>query len=110
VHFCVHRGQLYNLKSNHSLAEAQVFCEGFFTEYNHVHHHSGIGWHTPASVHFGTYQEIDRQREITLNRAYNQHLERFTRRPRSPQIRTEAWINQPAKETPETINANAKTV
>lgn len=93
-----------------SLAEAQAFCEGFFTEYNHVHHHSGIGWHTPASVHFGTYQEIDRQREITLNRAYNQHPERFTRRPRTPQIRTEAWINQPAKETPETVDANAKTV
>ena len=93
-----------------SLAEAQVFCEGFFTEYNHVHHHSGIGWHTPASVHFGTYQEIDRQREITLNRAYNQHPERFTRRPRPPQIRTEVWINQPAKETPETIDAITETV
>lgn len=93
-----------------SLAQAQAFCEGFFTEYNHVHHHSGIGWHTPASVHFGTYQEIDLQREITLNRAYNQHPERFTRRPRPPQIRAEAWINEPVKETTETIDTHAKTV
>ena len=37
-----------------SLAQARAFCDGFFTEYNHVHHHSGIGWHTPASVHQGT--------------------------------------------------------
>ncbi|MGH8826639.1 MAG: integrase core domain-containing protein, partial [Jiangellaceae bacterium] len=32
-------------------ADARAFCDGFFTDYNHVHHHSGIGWHTPASVH-----------------------------------------------------------
>ena len=42
-----------------SLAEARAFCDGFFTEYNHVHRHSGIGWHTPASVHYGTYGAID---------------------------------------------------
>lgn len=93
-----------------SLAHAQAFCEGFFTEYNHVHHHSGIGWHTPASVHFGTYQDIDRQRAITLNRAFGEHPERFTRRPRPPQIRTEVWINEPAKETVETTDTTAETV
>ncbi len=93
-----------------SLADAQTFCEGFFTEYNHLHRHSGIGWHTPASVHFGTYLDIDQQRAITLNRAFHQHPERFTRRPQPPQIRTEVWINEPAKQTPETIDATAKTV
>ena len=93
-----------------SLAEAQAFCEGFFIEYNHVHHHSGIGWHTPASVHYGTHHTIDQQRTITLNRAFNEHPERFTRRPRPPQIRTEVWINEPVKETPQTIDANVETV
>lgn len=93
-----------------SLAEAQAFCNGFFSECNHVHHHSGIGWLTPASVHYGTYQDIDEQRSRTLNRAYRQHPERFSRRPQPPQIRTEVWINQPAKETPETIDAIAETV
>ncbi len=92
-----------------SLVEAQVFCDGFFTEYNHLHHHSGIGWHTPASVHYGTYQEIDQEREITLNRAYDLHPERFTRRPRPPQFRTEVWINQPSQEALQTINAQVKT-
>ena len=82
-----------------SLAAAQAFCEGFFTDYNHVHHHSGIGWHTPASVHQGTHLDIDKQRAATLNRAFTEHPERFTRRPRPPQIHAEVWINQPAKQT-----------
>jgi hypothetical protein len=33
-----------------SLLEARDFLDGFFTEYNHVHRHSGIGWHTAASA------------------------------------------------------------
>ena len=37
-----------------SLADARAFCERFFPAYNHEHRHSGIGMHTPASVHFGT--------------------------------------------------------
>ena len=39
-------------KSFASLEDAQVFLEGFFNEYNHIHRHSGIAWHTPTSVHF----------------------------------------------------------
>ena len=92
-----------------SLAEAQAFCDGFFTDYNHVHHHSGIAWHTPASVHHGTYLDIDEQRRATLNRAWIEHPERFTRRPRPPQISTEVWINEPSKETP-TSTPIAETV
>jgi len=83
-----------------SLAQAQTFRDAFFTDYNHVHHHSGIGWHTPASVHQGTYADIDENRQATLNRAWIAHPERFNRRPRPPQISTEIWINEPAKETP----------
>lgn len=93
-----------------SLAEAKTFCTGFFTDYNHVHHHSGIAWHTPASVHFGTHHEIDRQRAQTLDRAWREHPERFTRRPGPPRIQTEVWINQPAKETSDTTEPIAETV
>ncbi len=81
-----------------SLAEAKEFCDGFFSEYNHVHHHSGIAWHTPASVHYGTYEDIDDARQKTLNRVYREHPQRFNKAPRTPQIRNEAWINEPAKE------------
>jgi transposase InsO family protein len=78
-----------------SLADARAFCEQFFTTYNHEHRHSGIGMHTPASVHFDTAPEIRAQRQATLDRAYAQHPERFHRRPRPPRLPEQAWINQP---------------
>lgn len=81
-----------------SLADARAFCEGFFLAYNHEHRHSGIGMHTPASVHFGTVEQIHTQRQATLNRAYATHPERFTRRPRPPALPDEAWINQPVEQ------------
>lgn len=61
-----------------SVQDARTFCEGLFTEYNHVHRHSGIGWHTPASVHFGTTGAV----------------ERFARRPTTPKVPEQSWINQ----------------
>jgi putative transposase len=78
-----------------SLADAREFCDRFFTAYNHEHRHSGIGMHTPASVHFGTAPEIRAQRQATLDRAHTRHPERFSRRPRPPRLPEQAWINQP---------------
>ncbi len=78
-----------------SLAHARQFCAGFFHEYNYVHRHSGIAWHTPASVHFGTAGAIDQDRQNTLTAAYHAHPERFGRRPHPPHMPTQFWINQP---------------
>jgi putative transposase len=61
-----------------SLADARTFCDEFFTAYNHEHRHSGIGWHTPASVHYGTADQIRRHRQNTLDTAYAH--ERYRRR------------------------------
>nr|WTB35951.1 DDE-type integrase/transposase/recombinase [Streptomyces sp. NBC_00830] len=36
-----------------SLAHAREWFDAFTSYYNHEHRHSGIGLHTPASVHFG---------------------------------------------------------
>ena len=77
------------------LADARAFCETFFTAYNHEHRHSGIGWHTPASAHYGTADQIRRQRQTTLDTAYTTHPDRFTRRPQAPRLPEKAWINQP---------------
>ncbi|WP_414945643.1 transposase, partial [Amycolatopsis sp. cmx-11-32] len=79
-----------------SLEDARAFCDGFFMAYNHEHRHSGIGMHTPASAHFGIAEQIRAQRQITLNQAYAEHPERFTRRPRPPKLPEAAWINRPA--------------
>lgn len=78
-----------------SLADARAFCNWFFAAYNHEHRHSGIGMHTPASVHFGTATEVRARRQTTLDRAHAQHPERFTRRPQPPRLPEQAWINQP---------------
>jgi len=82
-----------------SLADARAFCTVFFDHYNHVHRHSGIGLHTPASVHHGTAAEIRAQRSATLDAAYAANPARFRhRRPEPPKLPTEAWINQPTPE------------
>lgn len=81
-----------------SLADARAFCDGFFTAYNHEHRHSGIGWHTPASVHYGTAEQIREQRQHALDAAHAAHPDRFNRRPRAPRLPDHAWINQPTQQ------------
>lgn len=77
---------------------AREFCAWFFTAYNHEHRHSALGWHTPASVHFGTAPEIRQARQVTLDAAYAVHPERFGRAPLAPKLPAVAWINDPQKE------------
>jgi putative transposase len=82
-----------------SLADARAFGEAFFGYYNHEHRHSGIGLHTPASVHHGTAGHVRAMRQQTLDAAYAANPERFGhRRPKPPTLPTEAWINQPSRE------------
>ena len=82
-----------------SIQDARTFCETFFAYYNHEHRHSGIGLHTPASVHYGTATEIRAQRAITLDAAYTANPDRFRRRrPTPPHLPTAAWINDPSRQ------------
>jgi putative transposase len=82
-----------------SIADARAFCAVFFDHYNHVHRHSGIGLHTPASVHYGTATEIQAKRADTLTAAYNTNPARFRYQPPTPpQLPEAAWINQPNRE------------
>jgi putative transposase len=82
-----------------SIQHARQFCETFFDYYNHQHRHSGIGLHTPASVHYGTAIEIRAQRTVTLDAAYTANPDRFRRRrPTPPALPTVAWINDPSRE------------
>ena len=82
-----------------SLTDARAFCGMFFAYYNHEHRHSGIGLHTPASVHHGTATEIRAQRQHNLDAAHAAHPERFgNRRPQAPKLPKAAWINQPSPE------------
>lgn len=85
-----------------SIEDARAFCQRFFRWYNDQHRHSGLGFHTPASVHFGQAAEIQLQRERVLQVAYTAHPERFVRQlPLPPPLPGPAWINKP-EEVPST--------
>lgn len=51
--------------------------------------------HAPASVRFGTAEQIQAQRQSILDRAHAAYPERFARRPRAPKLPEVAWIKQP---------------
>jgi len=76
--------------------DARAFCQRFFQWYDHEHRHSGIGFHTPADVHFGRAELLREQRASVLQTAYAAHPERFVRHvPVPPALPGPAWINPP---------------
>lgn len=82
-----------------SISHARTWCRKFFTWYNEVHYHSGIGYLRPADLHDGRHAAIVEHRQATLDAAAAAHPERFTKRPTPPKVPTKAWINRPSIET-----------
>ncbi|MFV2199098.1 IS3 family transposase [Nocardiopsis sp. LOL_012] len=96
-----------------SLTHAREWLEGFMAYYNHEHRHSGVGYHTPASVHFGTADQVRRQRARTLAEAYAAHPERSSRRPEPPRLPETVWINDPARhreDTPQSVRPGQRLI
>jgi len=86
-----------------SIEDARAFSETFFAYYNHEHRHSGIGYHTPASVHYDTATEVRAQRQATLDVAYAANPARFRhRRPEPSKLPAIAWINEPTEDATQT--------
>jgi putative transposase len=84
-----------------SYEDAHAFCTRFFGWYNDDHRHSGIGFHTPADVHYGRAGAVRDQRAVVLDAAYAGHPERFVRKPpEPPRLPTVAWINEPREDRP----------
>jgi len=83
-----------------SFEDAHAHCGRFFSWYNDDHRHSGIGFHTPADVHYGRAELIRARRAEVLDDAYAAHPERFVRKPpEPPRLPTIAWINEPKEDT-----------
>jgi putative transposase len=81
------------------------FCRRFFAWYNDEHYHSGIGYVTPASVHYSEASSVVSARRQTLQLAYDAHPERFVKgTPQPPPLPSAVWINPPSPEA----KANAK--
>jgi putative transposase len=85
-----------------SIEDARAYCQAFFTWYNTVHRHSGIGFMTPQTVHYGRASELTRARSITLEAAFLANPKRFKHiAPRPPELPAAAWINPPKKKEPD---------
>jgi len=83
--------------------DAQSHCREFIAWYNHEHRHSGIGFHTPADVHYGRAHAVHAERAVILDAAYAAHPERFVRKPpKPPAMPSAVWINKPQEDTPTT--------
>jgi transposase InsO family protein len=89
-----------------SLQDARAFMDEFTQYYNHEHHHTGIGLHTAADVHYGLTDAVDQRRHAALAAARAANPERFTSTttPKILNLPKAAWINPPLQqpETPET--------
>ena len=84
-----------------SIEDARAFCRSFFRWYDYEHHHSALGFHTPADVHFDRAPLLQLERARVLKTAYAAHPERFVRQlPLPPPLPGPAWINKPLEVTP----------
>ena len=82
------------------IEDARSHCQTFFAWYNTKHRHSGIGYMTPSSVHYGHAQALRDVRQAALDVAFLASPTRFKgQRPQPPALPTAAWINPPPSET-----------
>lgn len=80
-----------------SLGDTRAFMNEFVDGYNHFHHHTGLGLHTPADVHYGLAEGKAAHRRNTLTAARNANPSRFSsnRQPKILNLPEAAWINRP---------------
>jgi putative transposase len=79
-----------------SPAHAHEVCRALFPRYNHRHHHSGLCYLTPATVHHGRAEEVLARRHQARLAAFHQHPERFVGGPpRLERLPAAVWINRP---------------
>ena len=81
------------------IEDARAHCQEFFPWYNDDHRHSGIGYMTPAAVHYGQAQGLFQRRAETLDAAFMVNPKRFKGNcPQPPKLPVAAWINPPKME------------
>ena len=86
------------------IEDARAHCQAFFAWYNTMHRHSGIGYLTPHSVHYGHAHALLATRQAALDAAFQAHPARFkSKRPSTHPMPTAVWINPPTMETTNTF-------
>ena len=91
--------------------DARLHCQTFFPWYNDQHCHSGIGYMTPHSVHYGLAAGMRQTRQATLDAAFLVNPMRFKHKPpKLADMPTAVWINPPPQEKYPTLIAQSCTV
>ena len=81
-----------------SVEHTRAFGHVFFPWYNEDHHHSALGFLTPAVVHYGLADGVREKRKQILAAAFAAHPERFVKgTPQPPHLPQAVWINPPEK-------------
>jgi len=79
-----------------SLEDAETWGRQIIPWYNTVHYHSGVADLTPASVHYGRGEQVLKDRDQVMCRAFSERPDRFNnRRPKPFCLPKEVWINKP---------------
>ena len=79
-----------------SVEDARSHCQQFFLWYNESHCHSGIGYMTPNTVHFGQASAVYQARVKTLESAFIANPKRFKGKcPLPTSLPSAVWINPP---------------
>jgi putative transposase len=83
-----------------SIQDARTFGHVFFPWYNDAHHHSALGFLTPAVVHYGLADGVREKRQQVLAAAFAAHPERFVKgTPQLTDLPQAVWINPPERKT-----------
>jgi putative transposase len=83
-----------------SIEHGRAFGHVFFPWYNDAHHHSALGFLTPATVHYGLADGVREKRQQVLAAAFAAHPERFVKgTPQQADLPQAVWINPPHKKT-----------
>ncbi|AEF38862.1 Integrase catalytic region [Hoyosella subflava DQS3-9A1] len=76
-----------------SIEHAREWTEQYLHAYAHQHRHSGLNWHTPASVYHSTAHHVQQKRQQHLNQYYAAHPKRFRQPPQAPKLPEATGIN-----------------
>ena len=83
-----------------SLEHARQLCRTLFSWYNAEHHHSGLAFLTPETVHHGRADDVLEARHHVRLAAHAAHPERFVNGPpRRERLPGAVWINPPSTTT-----------
>ena len=77
-----------------TIRAARQWVKEFTEWYNEAHHHTGIALFTPEEVFTGRYEEVAKEREVAMEKAFAEHPERFVKgKPKVKRPASEVSIN-----------------